>query len=56
MDFTVWGDQTEPVLEGTEDECKAFVVSHEERIDLYLAAPDGTEWDYNRAADLWEKL
>jgi len=46
-DWTVWSDRTEPELTGSETDCKAFVVSHSpDRLDLYVAAPNGTEWEY----------
>jgi hypothetical protein len=56
-DWTVWGDSPEPVLEASEEDCKAFVKNnYSTRLDLYLSDPSGVEWDYNGATDEWEKL
>lgn len=56
-DWTVWGDGSKPVLEGTEEECKAYVVANiETRLDIYIADPKGAEWDYDPYSKKWEKL
>jgi nitrous oxide reductase accessory protein NosL len=50
-EWTCWGDAAEPVLEGTEEECKKYVVhppeESKDRIDLYVTDPEGNDWVYN---------
>jgi hypothetical protein len=60
-DWTVWGNSKEPILIGTEQDTKgyikkAFAETDLPYLDLYLAAPDGTEWDYNQYEDTWSKI
>ena len=46
-DWTVWGDDSEPVMETSEEEAKEYVEKNTaSRPDLYLSDPRGHEWEY----------
>lgn len=45
--WTVWGDNAEPVLVDTEEECKKYVTSRPDEIDLYVTDPEGNDWIYD---------
>ncbi len=64
MDWTVWGSQVAPVLTGTEQEAKNHIkaafqtanLAGEPEPDLYLAAPNGDEFEYVMYKDDWRKV
>jgi hypothetical protein len=45
-EWLVWGDGRKPLARGTEDEVKAYVLSHEGLKDLYIEDPEGEEYAY----------
>jgi hypothetical protein len=47
MNWVVWGDSPESLLEDNEDNCKAFVENNPDRLDLYIASPDGKEFVFD---------
>jgi hypothetical protein len=52
-EWTTWGDDPKPVVEGTEKMCKGYVEQHPERNDLYVTDPAGNEWVYENGK--WDK-
>jgi hypothetical protein len=66
-DWTVWGTSAKEALIGTEEEVKDFVKKAyaEAEIDdlggagepdLYIAAPNGDEFEYDQYKDTWSKI
>lgn len=47
----LWGDQTEPYAEGTEEEVKQAYFENQADVPasevLYIQSPDGTEYEYD---------
>lgn len=44
LTWKVWGNEHDPLFEGTEEEAKDFLRANADREDAYLEDPDGREF------------
>jgi hypothetical protein len=54
--WIVWGDSSDPMTSGTEEEVKAYVKDSPVRASLYLQAPDGREFEEDRSKGGWREI
>jgi hypothetical protein len=54
--WTVWGDQPEPIFEGSKEAAVQYVKDRPQRIDLYFSDDAGDEWDLNSETGELERI
>ena len=57
-EWTVWGSGREPILEGTEEECRKYILSDLDAADedgMYLTDPHGKDWEYDTYTSTWKR-
>jgi hypothetical protein len=58
VDWTVWGSGTKPLLEGTEEDVKQYILDNPRKSDdmgLYIMSPDGREIEYDSINESWRE-